>query len=265
MEKNNKAIWIGLLLIVGVAVFTFIRPLLGQKKESAKESDSSLQDMEQYSFISAIDLEKQYSEMAIFDSRQKEEFANEHLAGSFNVSPEDVNQYLPKVNPGQKIIVVGSDSGDLSAKQLAQKLEEKGVKNFAILSGGLNSWIEGAGRTVRRGNPNSLADQAKINLVKAEDLKSALDTQDKKILILDLRSSSQYASGHLPQAQNIPAAELEEKYKSIPPGKTIAYYGGSELETFQAGVTLFNLGLPGGNALEGGIEEWKKKGFPIEK
>lgn len=269
MEKNKdkSAIIIGASLVALVAVFTFARPYL---KRTPKEPEKIVveADNTKYSFISASDLVKRMRDsknLIVVDTRYPEQFSEEHILGSINASNETIASYFELLEKTEEIFLLSADANDVKLKLTAEALQDGGIENFSILSGGMKAWIEAGGRTIRVGNPDSLSDQAKISIVKPEDLKAALDSKDPSLFILDLRSTNQYASEHLPQAQNIPAKELEEKYDSIPLGKNIVFYAESELEAFRFGVTLFDLGFSRSSALEGGIEAWKSKGFPLEK
>lgn len=271
MEKNKDklAIIIGITLILGVVGVTFVRPIIQKRLAQAPDIEKPLADLEEhYSFISASDLEAQIknkTEIVLIDSRSSFDFRQEHALNSFNVSNETVDQFLREKKIVGKLVLIGNNSQDLSVRLLAEALESQHYENFAILSGGIESWIDSGGRTVHLGNPNSLSDKAKINTLKPEELKQLIDSNNSQIYVLDSRLEREHANGHIPQAKNIPINSIEEKMSLIPIGKKIIYYGGSELETFQLGVILFDLGFSRAQALEGGFEAWKTKGFPVEK
>ena len=270
MGENKDKIVVagGIALIVIVAVFTFVRPSFQKKEVPSGAAEKAPELKDQYPFISISDLEEQLknkAEIVLIDSRSSVEFREEHVLGAINVDNEGIAQYLKTSKSGTKLVLIGNSSNDLSLKLTAEALKSAGQDNFVILSGGLSAWSQSGGRTVRLGNPNALSDQAKINTLNPEELKKMIDGQEAQLYILDLRSEKAYASEHLPQAKNIPGNLLEEKYKSIPVGKKIVFYAGSELETFQSGVMLYDLGISRAQALEGGIEAWKAKGFPVEK
>lgn len=270
MEKNKDKLVAagGIALIIAVAVFTFARPIF-QKSETqniVKEKAPELED--EYPFVSVSDIEEQTKNkklLILIDSRSSDEFKQEHVLGAINITNENIGQYLKTVKPESKFILIGNDSNDLSLKLLAEALKKEGQKDFAILSGGQNAWISSGGRTVRLGDPAALSDQAKINIIKSEDLKKIMDSQNFQLYIIDMRSEKAYTAEHLPQSKNIPGNLLEERYKTIPIGKKVVFYAGSELETFQLGVALFDLGISRAQALEGGFSAWKAKGFPTEK
>lgn len=97
-------------------------------------------------------------------------------------------------------------------------------------------------------------------------LKAQLDRGAKDCLVLDVREPQSYAQGHIPGAQSIPLSELPAKLSALPKNKTIVTYCGNitcqlapkaALELAQKGFKV--------RELFGGIEEWSKRGFPVEK
>ena len=271
MEKNKDkiAVVIGITLIAGVIGITFIRPIIKKRLAQIPQIEKVLPDLtEQYPFISVSDLEtqiKKKSAIILIDSRPASEFKQEHVLNSINIESDAVTQFLKGKGSVTKLVLIGNNFKDLSTKLLAEELKRNNQENFAILSGGLESWIGSGGRTIRLGNPTALSDQAKINTIKPEALKQLIDSKNSQLYVLDLRSEKSFASDHIPQAKNIPGNLLEEKNNLLPIGKRIVYYAGSEIETFQLGVTLFDLGISRAEALEGGLDAWKNKGFPLEK
>jgi rhodanese-related sulfurtransferase len=265
MNQDKKIILIGTTLFALVAFFTFVRPMINQRKDSSDNLDPVATKQQQYPFVSVSDLKEEMGNVFLIDSRAAIDFYQEHLIGSQNITAETITQSLAKIDRARKIIIIGADSNDISARNVAESLRQTGLENFAILSGGITAWTESGGQTFRLGTPSSLSDKAKISILKPEEVKSILDSQDSRLFILDLRSSGQYSAEHLPGAKNIPASELENQFKTIPLGKNIVFYTASDLEAFQMGVALFDLGYPRSSALEGGLDAWKAKGYPTEK
>jgi len=61
------------------------------------------------------------------------------------------------------------------------------------------------------------------NLTSAE-LKKLIDNKDKGFSLIDVRSKSEYDSGYIPRAINIPYTEIQEHLKDIPKNKLIIVY-----------------------------------------
>ena len=109
--------------------------------------------------------------------------------------------------------------------------------------------------------------QAKLNYEMTPwTLKSMLDAKNAEYLVLDVRSAEAYAEAHIPGAMHLPLAELAAKAATLPKGKTIVTYCGNITCALapKAALVLAQKGLKV-MELFGGIEEWTKKGFPVEK
>ena len=86
------------------------------------------------------------------------------------------------------------------------------------------------------------------------------------LCLLDVRSSEDYAQGHLPTALNIPLADLAGKLATLPKDKTIVTYCGS-ITCALAPKAALVLAEKGFKVMElfGGIATWTEYGFPVEK
>jgi rhodanese-related sulfurtransferase len=96
------------------------------------------------------------------------------------------------------------------------------------------------------------------------DLKHALDSNPQEILILDTRMPDAFEEEHLPQAVNIPGAELEKRLNELPKSKAIVPYCWNitcHLAT-RAALLLARKGYRV-HELAGGIDRWKASEFPV--
>ena len=128
--------------------------------------------------------------------------------------------------------------------------------------------------TVRRpaipkASPTQLAKyfQAKLAAeLGPHNVKRLLDGGGRDFVLLDVRAREGYNEGHLPGATNIPFEELPTRIKELPKGKEIITYCWNVtcLLCTKASYVLASRGYRTKEML-GGIEEWKKAGFPVEK
>lgn len=97
-------------------------------------------------------------------------------------------------------------------------------------------------------------------------LHELIEQKSKEYQVVDVRSPSDFAAGHIPTAINIPLADLPSKLSSLPKDKTIVTSCGSitcqlapraALELAQKGFKVMEL--------HGGFREWTSYGFPVEK
>jgi rhodanese-related sulfurtransferase len=90
---------------------------------------------------------------------------------------------------------------------------------------------------------------------------------DEGFIFVDVRSESEYASGHIKGAVLIPLSELEERFNELPKDKPIVVYcnGSSCNRSGAAARILVAQGFEIVYDLTGkGIDEWIAKGYPSE-
>jgi ArsR family transcriptional regulator len=83
-------------------------------------------------------------------------------------------------------------------------------------------------------------------------------------VILDVRPEDEYRQGHLPDALNIPLAQLEQRLAELPPDREIVAYcrGAWCVLSFEAVAALRQRGFRA-RRLEEGFPEWKVARLPI--
>lgn len=87
-----------------------------------------------------------------------------------------------------------------------------------------------------------------------------------KTIIVDVRNPEEFATGHLPDAKNIPLAELPKRMTELEKFKTrtivVVCQKGSR--SASAVALLTKAGYAEATSLEGGIDEWNKQGLPLK-
>jgi len=91
--------------------------------------------------------------------------------------------------------------------------------------------------------------------------------QNQNPLILDVRTPGEYVSGHIKDAVLIPVQVLATEYIKIIDHreKPIFLYCRSGNRSVTASTILIKNGFKKLYNLKGGINDWVKKGYPIEK
>lgn len=98
-----------------------------------------------------------------------------------------------------------------------------------------------------------------------EELASRIEAETAPV-ILDVRSSEEFAEGHIPGAINIPYTELEDRYEElgIETSDEVVVYCRSGRRAGIAEAALEGLGFTNLRDLEGHIEAWKEAKRPLE-
>jgi ArsR family transcriptional regulator len=88
--------------------------------------------------------------------------------------------------------------------------------------------------------------------------------KDGLVTVLDVRPADEFTSGHLPQAVNIPLADLGRRLKELPKDKEVVAYcrGPYCVLAFEATALLRRRGFTV-RRLEDGFPEWKAAGLPV--
>jgi rhodanese-related sulfurtransferase len=104
-------------------------------------------------------------------------------------------------------------------------------------------------------------------------LSGAKDRFDKKTaLFLDARNPDKYAEGHIPDAVNFPANEIDRYAPKVMPlltdkSREIVCYcdGGDCTLSLELAQTLLDQGFQKVEVFEGGFPQWSKAGYPVGK
>jgi rhodanese-related sulfurtransferase len=203
------------------------------------------------------------SSVTVLDIRSGSFFASEHIPRAKNASPETLtNLSVPEGSVAILVTSVGDERG-LGAAAAATLRKTNPHTAVFVLDGGFEMWKASGGRTVSFGNPNLASDHSKMHFITPDDAKKRFSL-NRSFIILDMRPHRLYAQKHIPNSINLPLDQLEYHYDKIPSGVKLIVFGNSELEDFQAGVRLHDLGFFSVDVLKGGFQGWKNKGFPTD-
>jgi rhodanese-related sulfurtransferase len=95
----------------------------------------------------------------------------------------------------------------------------------------------------------------------------AVRLMNQGALVIDLRSKELYDAGHIGDARNVPAGDLESQAESLKKWreKSVITYGDSGADGAGAARTLSKLGFTKVFNLQGGLSAWLKDNMPIAK
>jgi rhodanese-related sulfurtransferase len=95
----------------------------------------------------------------------------------------------------------------------------------------------------------------------------AVRLMNQGALVLDLRAKESFDAGHIGEARNIPAAELESQAESLKKWreKTVITYCDSGTSGAGAVRALSKLGFTKVFNLDGGLNAWIKDNLPLSK
>jgi len=106
----------------------------------------------------------------------------------------------------------------------------------------------------------------RIHEVRIDEVKEKLDREDK-FLLVDVREESEFAEDHLPQAIHLGKGIIERDIEArVPdPHTLMVLYCGGGFRSALAADNLQKMGYTRVLSMDGGIREWREKGFPLTK
>ena len=105
-----------------------------------------------------------------------------------------------------------------------------------------------------------------VRETRAEEVKAKLDRGENLILV-DVREESEFAKDHLPGAihlsKGVIERDIEEKVPDL--NAPLILYCGGGYRSALAAVSLQKMGYTNVLSMDGGIQVWREKGFPLTK
>jgi rhodanese-related sulfurtransferase len=129
-------------------------------------------------------------------------------------------------------------------------LDNLALFGIVLLSGGALLWPH----VQRRGS--------KVSLLQATQM-----INQGKTVVLDVRDASEFATGHLREARNIPLKELPQRLTELEKSKAknIIVVCDSGTRAPKAASELNRAGFASVFSLSGGLAAWQAQGLPIAK
>jgi len=106
----------------------------------------------------------------------------------------------------------------------------------------------------------------RVREVTIDDVKAKLDRKEK-FLLIDVREESEYAADHLPGAIHLGKGIIERDVENrVPdPNTPVVLYCGGGFRSALAADNLQKMGYTQVLSMDGGVRDWREKGFPLTK
>ncbi len=89
--------------------------------------------------------------------------------------------------------------------------------------------------------------------------------EKEKICFVDVRSTDEFQSGHVPGAQCVPLDQLEKGNVPIPKDQLVILSCQSGNRSAKAKKLLSEMGFQNLVEMDGGFSAWQKAGFPVKR
>jgi rhodanese-related sulfurtransferase len=114
----------------------------------------------------------------------------------------------------------------------------------------------------------AIVDDAKkrVRETTVDEVKTRLDKGDKFVLV-DVREDSEYEKDHLPGAIHLGKGVIERDIEARIPdtGTPLVLYCGGGFRSALAADNLQKMGYTNVISMDGGVREWRGKGYPFTK
>jgi rhodanese-related sulfurtransferase len=100
-----------------------------------------------------------------------------------------------------------------------------------------------------------------FTIVTVDDLNRAL--ADPKTFVIDVRTPQEYAGGHVPGAVNWPLQEIESWWSKVPKDRVVYIKCNTQNRSRVAVQYLMSKGYNDLKLVQGGIQAWRSRGYPI--
>ncbi|MCG6658142.1 metalloregulator ArsR/SmtB family transcription factor [Halomonas campisalis] len=194
--------------------------------------------------------------LALLERLAQAEASVDTLASTTDLTVGNASQHL------QQLRRAGLVTASRSGKQMIYRLTDERI---VLLMGLLRQVAETNLAEMERLVGRLFADddaQGALEAVSRRELLAKL--QGGQVALLDVRPEEEYAAGHLPEAINIPLAQLEAMLDRLPRDKEIIAYcrGPYCALSHEAVQRLHQLGYRV-RRFEEGYPEWKAAGLPV--
>src|SRR5437016_3446918 len=224
-------------------------------------------------------------EMVIVDSRTFEEYARGCVPGAISVPGGELVLRIGDLVSRPDTPIVVHCGGRTRSYIGAESLRRMRLPNpIVALENGTMGW-DLAGLTLERGAtrrapaPSArsraaaslvakrVASEDGITFTTAAELEALIERRSHdNVAVLDVRTSEEYARGHVPGAVWVCRSRLEWRIAEIVPSRaaSIVTTCTDGWQSRLAAATLHGLGYTGARVLEGGTRAWQEAGLPVE-
>ena len=211
-----------------------------------------IDDLEEPRPFNALELSEALEEnYTVIDTRTFHSFAAVHIPGSYSISKDgNLPTYAGWVIPPEdKLVLVLENENDL--EEVKRNLHHVGLDNITgFLEGSIEEWLK-AGRPVRT-----------IRTISVHQLRYWMSKESP--VVLDNRSDSEWAEGHIEGAIHVPAPDLRHRYTEWDPKKPIVVHCNTSIRSMTAASILKQKGFKYVINVLGGTTAWEAAGFPLQ-
>lgn len=237
----------------------FVHDAILNRKERASLDDAMRQTLRPLSLDDVLALQK--SGAQILDVRDGIDFEGGHLKGALNIALRGkyatwAGSMLAHDRPLVVIAEAGGRSQDAQpAAEAVMRLGRIGFDNVSgYLAGGMNALASRDDLIERTARVTAPA--------LAEWLGGSRTEMTATPVVIDVRSESEHAAGHIAGSLNIPLSHLDRRFSELPADRPLVVHCEGGYRSAIAASLLQHLGHTGVHDLVGGFKAWLAAALP---
>ncbi len=203
------------------------------------------------SALSPSEFKKTINQAYIIDTRTPVAFGGAHVKDSYSLPPSRLSNvgWIADYNKPILLVVEDPQALDFAVRNLLRL----GLDNFAgYLLGGVEAWYKAA------------LPLEKTALITVHELKTMLD-EKQELRVLDVRRENEWNEGHIKEALRIYLGHLPTQTDKLDPEKPVVVICKTGKRSSFGSSILLKAGFKKVYNCLGGIQAWKKAGYPLTK
>jgi rhodanese-related sulfurtransferase len=213
------------------------------------------------------------AELALLDVSEEGQFGERHLLHAVNVPYSLLERFVTPLVPRLATPIVLIDHGANVAERAATRLASLGYSDLVILTGGVDAWAAQGYALFEGVHVHSkafgewLERACDTPSISAADLHSRMLAGEPTV-VLDPRTTGEYAARHVPGALSAPSQELLKMVDSTihSPDTLVVVACGGRTRGIVGAQNLIDARVPNRVvALDGGNHNWQLAGFAFER
>jgi rhodanese-related sulfurtransferase len=162
-------------------------------------------------------------ELAVIDVRSTTAFAKGEPLYASNLPAAELLAQIDRFVPRKAVRTVLVDDNGGDARHLAALLRERGWTQVVALDGGVHAWTQQGGELPTFDTSGlkfsvGVRDERGTPVVTAKQLVE-LRQNNADVVVLDTRTTDEFAKGHVPGAISVPGAELLYRFADVVPSR----------------------------------------------